>query len=74
MTQTYLAAARKKQAAEKAAAATEGLATAAHGSEPAHSASPSSIREERECPFCAELILKKAKLCKHCGREVAPLT
>ncbi len=25
----------------------------------------------RECPFCAEIIKKRATLCKHCGREVA---
>jgi len=25
----------------------------------------------RDCPFCAEIIKKKAKLCKHCGQEVA---
>jgi len=25
----------------------------------------------RECPFCAEIIKKRAKICKHCGREVA---
>lgn len=25
----------------------------------------------RECPFCAETIKKRAKLCKHCGSEVA---
>jgi hypothetical protein len=25
----------------------------------------------RECPFCAEIILKRAKVCKHCGKEVA---
>jgi len=25
----------------------------------------------RECPFCAEIIKKKAKICKHCGKEVA---
>ena len=31
-------------------------------------------REERECPYCAERILAKARLCKHCGREVQPLT
>lgn len=31
-------------------------------------------RDERECPYCAERILAKAKVCKHCGREVAPLT
>lgn len=30
-------------------------------------------RDERECPFCAELILTRAKVCKHCGREVEPL-
>lgn len=32
-----------------------------------------SSRDERECPFCAELILKKARVCKHCQREVAPV-
>ena len=31
-------------------------------------------REERECPYCAERILKKARVCKHCGRDVEPLT
>lgn len=31
------------------------------------------IRDEQECPYCAELILKKARVCKHCGREVEPL-
>jgi len=25
----------------------------------------------RECPFCAEIIKKRAKVCKHCGQEVA---
>jgi len=25
----------------------------------------------RDCPFCAEIIKKKAKICKHCQREVA---
>ena len=29
-------------------------------------------RDERECPFCAERILKKAKVCKYCGRDVVP--
>ncbi|MEE4355719.1 MAG: zinc ribbon domain-containing protein [Desulfococcaceae bacterium] len=24
----------------------------------------------RECPFCAEIIKKRAKICKHCGQEV----
>jgi hypothetical protein len=27
----------------------------------------------RECPFCAEIIKKRAKICKHCNREVAGL-
>jgi uncharacterized membrane protein YdbT with pleckstrin-like domain len=30
-------------------------------------------REERECPYCAERILSKAKVCKHCGRDVEPI-
>jgi uncharacterized membrane protein YdbT with pleckstrin-like domain len=30
-------------------------------------------REERDCPYCAERILIRAKVCKHCGREVEPL-
>ena len=25
----------------------------------------------RECPFCAEIIKKRADICKHCNREVA---
>lgn len=29
-------------------------------------------REERDCPFCAERILTRARVCKHCGREVEP--
>lgn len=27
-------------------------------------------RNQRDCPHCAERILAKAKICKHCGREV----
>lgn len=27
-------------------------------------------QEERECPFCAEIIKFKAKLCKHCGKDL----
>ncbi|MBW2594145.1 MAG: zinc ribbon domain-containing protein [Deltaproteobacteria bacterium] len=27
----------------------------------------------RECPFCAEIIKNRAKVCKHCGKEVAGL-
>jgi len=29
-------------------------------------------KPERECPFCAENILAKAKVCKHCGKDVEP--
>ena len=25
----------------------------------------------RECPFCAEIVKKRANICKHCGKEVA---
>ncbi|HJU64881.1 MAG TPA: PH domain-containing protein [Gemmatimonadaceae bacterium] len=32
---------------------------------------PGPPRDERECPWCAERILVKAKVCKHCGRDVA---
>ena len=35
-------------------------------------ASEEPKRVERECPFCAELILARAKVCKHCGRDVEP--
>jgi uncharacterized membrane protein YdbT with pleckstrin-like domain len=34
---------------------------------------PSATRAERECPYCAETILAKARVCKHCGKEVEPL-
>lgn len=27
----------------------------------------------RKCPYCAEQILKEAKVCKHCGRDVEPV-
>jgi hypothetical protein len=35
--------------------------------------SSSDIRHERECPWCAERILVKAKVCRFCNRDVAPL-
>jgi len=70
MAQTYLAAAKKKAAAEAAAKAAAAATPApSQPTEP----SPAAVREERECPFCAEPILKKARICKHCGREVQPL-
>jgi uncharacterized membrane protein YdbT with pleckstrin-like domain len=30
-------------------------------------------RVERECPHCAERILARARVCKHCGRDVVPV-
>lgn len=27
-------------------------------------------RDEVDCPFCAEKILARAKICKHCGKDV----
>lgn len=29
--------------------------------------------DEKECPFCAEIIKAKAKVCKHCGRDLENL-
>ncbi len=29
-----------------------------------------SAADTRKCPFCAELIKKEAKVCKHCHRDV----
>jgi uncharacterized membrane protein YdbT with pleckstrin-like domain len=40
---------------------------AAGGSGPAIS---SSERPERDCPFCAERVLVKAKVCRYCGRDI----
>ena len=34
------------------------------------SSSGRAMRDEVDCPFCAEPILAKAKVCKHCGKEV----
>lgn len=34
---------------------------------------PAAIREERDCPYCAERILARARVCKHCGRDIEPL-
>jgi uncharacterized membrane protein YdbT with pleckstrin-like domain len=31
-------------------------------------------RVERDCPWCAERILARARICKHCGREVASVS
>jgi hypothetical protein len=29
-----------------------------------------TAQESRKCPFCAELVKKEAKVCKHCGRDL----
>lgn len=43
------------------------------GGQPAPgTADPREPRVERECPYCAERILARARVCKHCGRDVAP--
>ena len=34
---------------------------------------PPDARPTRKCPFCAEMILGEAIVCKHCGRDVEPL-
>jgi uncharacterized membrane protein YdbT with pleckstrin-like domain len=38
----------------------------------ADSTEPRDPRVERDCPYCAERILARARVCKHCGRDVAP--
>ena len=43
------------------------------GSSPQAATVSPPARDERECPWCAELILRKARVCKHCGREVEAL-
>jgi uncharacterized membrane protein YdbT with pleckstrin-like domain len=35
---------------------------------------PDTPRVERECPYCAERILARARVCKHCGRDVVPVS
>lgn len=44
------------------------------GSQPAAaiSAEARESRVERDCPYCAERILARARVCKHCGRDVTP--
>lgn len=47
------------------------LEAARHPESQAKRQVPQQERCEIECPYCAEMILKKAKVCKHCGRDVA---
>ena len=45
------------------------------GSQPAAASAESrESRVERDCPYCAERILARARVCKHCGRDVTPAT
>jgi uncharacterized membrane protein YdbT with pleckstrin-like domain len=48
-------------------AATINYETGRAGSNPSPSA---AAREERDCPFCAERVLAKAKVCRYCGRDI----
>lgn len=41
---------------------------------PAAVSAAAGPREERDCPYCAERILTRAKVCKHCGRDIEPQT
>lgn len=55
----------------------QGQVSVADGSRSAivsSSAGEDGPRQERDCPYCAERILTRAKVCKHCGRDVEPLT
>ena len=41
--------------------------------EPPPAPVPVVMREERDCPYCAERVLARARVCKHCGRDIEPL-
>lgn len=71
MAQVHLAAARKKKAADTAAALNAAAPQTVQP--PPIPADVAPVRDERDCPFCAEPILKKARVCKHCGRDVDAL-
>ena len=43
----------------------------APGAAPLAATGAGGDRVERECPFCAERILAKAKVCRFCGRDVS---
>ena len=59
------------QAAAIAAEDRRGGTTVPQGSLAAGEGAGFPPREERECPFCAERILVRAKVCRFCGRELA---
>jgi uncharacterized membrane protein YdbT with pleckstrin-like domain len=56
--------------------ATDGARSAVATTASPSAAGPSDVikREERDCPYCAERILARAKVCKHCGRDVEPIS
>jgi len=32
-----------------------------------------SAGKRRKCPYCAELVRNEARICKHCGNEIAKI-
>lgn len=42
----------------------------ASAAKPVDVASSEALRDEVECPHCAEKILARANTCKHCGKQV----
>jgi len=57
--------------------AIEAMRSHRFGNDPLQKEVDSSVKKiherffTRECPFCAEIIKKRAKVCKHCGKDVA---
>jgi hypothetical protein len=47
----------------------EQLAVLRDAAEPTEKRDPGAYRE---CPYCAETILAKAKVCKHCHKDIVP--
>ena len=39
---------------------------------PAEERQPVADRQTRRCPYCDELVRRRAILCKHCGQELKP--
>jgi membrane protein YdbS with pleckstrin-like domain len=65
---------RRQVQAQVSAGEAEWKGQGASGRAAAASAeAPAGVREERDCPYCAERILVRARVCKHCGRDVEPL-
>lgn len=66
---------RQVQAQISAADALRAMPAAAPVAVPPVAVPPAGVpvREERDCPYCAERILVRARVCKHCGRDVEPL-